>query len=436
MRTLALIALSLVLLHAAADVLPDGPLFWLVTPLRAVVVVGLLALIPTIRRPERPALVRRLPFDIAVVLLLVAAAVPAHAYDGWPQWRGLLTCAAVAYLAMGVVRSSPESWRAITLVALAGVATAALTGIRQTVNGIPTGFCRGALDGSADACGNEGVMFRALGTFGNPNLLAGFLILLIPLAAAYAAGHTARQTRVAGYLVVTAGVGGVLASGSRAALLALAGSLVAYLVLRHPTTPRLLAAGAGIAGTLLAGAIVLLTGGGAGVRADVWRAAASIVRDHPFGVGMGRTGPFLQQAIPGTEQFRHAHNMWLDTLLEAGPVGLLAMIVLTVVAAVSVVRAARQGSAAGVALGAALAGFAVFCLFDDPLNAVRNAYVAWAVLGLTVAVGQTAHHHELVRPRPPIPRVHGALASGGSVGRRHAEDREPQRRHTPRTEPV
>jgi len=53
-----------------------------------------------------------------------------------------------------------------------------------------------------------------------------------------------------------------------------------------------------------------------------------------------------------------------------------------------------------VVLGSALAGFAVYCLVDNPLNAIRNAYAAWAILGLTLAIS-----------RENSARAHGAQPS-------------------------
>ncbi|MDO5628751.1 MAG: hypothetical protein Q4G43_10555, partial [Mobilicoccus sp.] len=199
----ALLALALVMLHAVADILPDAPLFWIVTPLRLVIVVGLVALLFAHRSDRQ---VRwRMPFDVCALVLVVAAAIPAHLYGGWPQWRGFVTAVAVGYLALGLIRRAPDAWPALGLVSMASVATAALAGLRQTINDIPTGFCRGALDGSADACGNDGVFYRALGTFGNPNLLAGFLLLITPLAFAYAASLPPKQ-RAVGYLIASSGI--------------------------------------------------------------------------------------------------------------------------------------------------------------------------------------------------------------------------------------
>ncbi len=385
------------MLYAVADVLPDTPLFWVITPVRVVVIIGLLALLP--RRPRLSDGLLPRAFDVCAVALMIAAAWPAHVYGAWSAWRGLVTCIGVAYLAAGVLRTR-ESWRALTLVSFVAVATGALPGLRQTVNGIPTGFCRGALDGSADSCGNPGMLVRALGTFGNPNLLAAFLVLVIPLAVAYAMSQSDRGTRVVAMLVPVAGVLGVVATGSRAGMLALVASLVAFLVLRTPTMQRLIAGGVAVAGVLVAGAVALLMGSGIGVREDVWRTAVGLVPTYPLGVGLGRTGDVLAAAVPGKEQFRHAHNLWLDMLPATGPLGLVAILGITILAAVHVVRGARRGSPVAVVLGSALAGFAVYCLVDNPLNAIRNAYAAWAILGLTLAIS-----------RENSARAHGAQPS-------------------------
>ncbi|WP_176489714.1 O-antigen ligase family protein [Mobilicoccus massiliensis] len=420
---LALIALALVVLDAVADVLPDASLFWVVTPVRLVIVVGLLALAATVRRVDTSALRWRWPFDLCALALLAAAAIPAYVYDGWSEWRGLLTSVAVAYLAAGVLRSSAESWRAVTLLAFGAVATAGLTGLRQTVQGIPTGFCRGALDGSSDSCGHPDVYMRAIGTFGNPNLLAAFLVLMLPLAVAYAAGHTQRNSRAVAYLVAAAGVAGVLATGSRAGMLALLASLVAFVILRRPTTTRLVAGAAGAVVALTAAGIAIAVGGRIGVRADVWAAAVELVRQHPLGVGVGRTGNLLAARVPGDEEFQHAHNLWLDMLLAAGPVGLLATIGLTVFAAACVIRAARRGSAAGVALGCALTAFAVFCLLDNPVNAIRNATAAWFVLGLAVAAGHGVRHRRSLEVFRPEDRETASAADDHAPTVRHGASR-------------
>ncbi|MBW0117055.1 O-antigen ligase domain-containing protein, partial [Pseudonocardia sp. KRD-169] len=221
---LALLCLAAVLLDAAADLLPDDPLAGVLTPLRLVVLLGLAAL-----AVARPVPVRT-PFDLPVALLLVAAAV-ATALNGqpWSGWRAVLTGAAVLYLTAGVRRVVPGAWPALALLALLGVGVAATAAARQSANGTGTGFCRGALDGSADLC--TGVeMIRATGTFANPNLLAAFLVLLLPIAAAGATGLADRASRLVGTAVVVVGYAALLLTGSRGGVLAAVAGVTAFVV--------------------------------------------------------------------------------------------------------------------------------------------------------------------------------------------------------------
>lgn len=376
----ALLALAAMVLEAAADVLPDEPLVGVVTPLRAAVLVGLVAVLVA----RRPRLGRhRVAVDAGAALLLLAAAVATVAAgQPWAAWRAVLTAVAVCYLALGVRRVLPDSGHALGLLALVAVAAAATSGLAQAADGTPTGFCRGALDGSADVCtGAE--LVRVTGTFANPNLLAALLVLLLPVAAAGAATLPDRASRLIGSAVVTLGYAALLLTGSRGGVLAGLAGLVVLVLLRRPTRRRLLgAAGVGVAGLV---GIVAVTGGGAGVRTDVWAAALRIALGNPLGVGPGRAGALIDAAVPGDEPFAHAHNLWLNYAVETGVAGLAAVLLLTAAAAAVAVRAAARGSLTAAAAGAGLAGFAVLGLADHPANTTRIAVAMFAVLGVLAA---------------------------------------------------
>lgn len=375
--TVALLCLAAVLWEAAADLFGDDPVFWVVTPLRLAVLLGLAAVAAAGARHLRT------PFDAAVALLLVAAAVStALAGQPWAPWRGVLTSVGVFYLTVGVRRVVPGSWPALALLALVGVAVAGTSAVRQVANETATGFCRGALDGSADLCtGTE--MIRATGTFTNPNLLAAFLVLLLPLAAASASGLADRASRRVGAAAVVVGYAAVLLTASRGGIVAAVAGVAAYVVLRRPTRRRLLLAGAATAAAV--GVAAIVAGSRLGVRGDVWAAAVGLVVDDPFGVGPGRAGALIDAAIDGDEAFAHAHNLWLNWAVEAGVAGVVAALVLTATAAVVTVRATARGSAAAAAAGAGLAGFAVMSLADHPAGAARISIVLWAVLALVAA---------------------------------------------------
>jgi len=377
--SVAVLCLAAVLAEATADVLPDAPLVGVVTPVRLVLAVGLVAVWVAGTDPVR----MRTWLDPAVALLVVAAAVATVvAGQDWAPWRGVLTTAAVFYLAVGVRRAVPGSWPACGLLALVATGVAGPAAARQSAGGTATGFCRGAFVDSADVCGPDAVI-RAVGTFSNPNLLAAFLVLLLPLAAAGSAALADRSSRLVGTGVVAFGYAAVLLTASRGGVLAALAGITAFLVLQQPTRRRLLLAGT--VGVLGVGVLALVSHGSVGVRGDIWGAALRIVAAHPLGVGPGRAGPMLDAAIPGPEAFQHAHDLWLNWAVEAGVPGLVAVLAVTVVAGVVAVLAARRGSRAAVACGAGLAGFAVMSLADDPANAIRVSLALWAVLGLLAA---------------------------------------------------
>lgn len=398
---MALLCLGVVLLHAAADVLPDDPLVWVLTPVRLVLLAGLAAAFAGGATPGR---IRNPPFDVAVGALLLAAAIATVAGgQDWSGWRGVLTAIGAFYLATAVQRSALASPAAVGLLALACVAVAAVVALRQFVAGTPTGFCRGAVNSLADVCG-PGTLIRAVGTFGNPNLLAAFLVLALPLAAFGSAVLADRSSRLFGTAIVVLAAVAVLLTGSRGGVLGAVAGAGAALVLARPTRGRLIAAAAALAAVI--GAFVLAAAGGSvGVRQDVWAAAGQLVVTHPLGVGPGRAGALIADLVPGDEDLQHAHNMWLNVAVESGWLGLAAMLAVTVLAGVGAVRAARRGSRAAVALGAGFAGFAVLAVVDHPAGSSRIALAMWLVLGLLAA--ETA--------RRPAPRRPAGAASDPDV---------------------
>lgn len=291
-------------------------------------------------------------------------------------------------------KALPDAWPALALLALAGTAIASLTAVRQAANGIDTGFCRGALDASADTC-TGGAMIRVIGTFYNPNLLAAFLVLLLPVAAAGSLALADRSARLIGAALVVVGYGAVVLTYSRGGIIAALAGLAVLVATRgqgivglpgrrrQRLATSLLVVGA--IGAVAACVLALGTAGGFGVRSDVWGAALRLVTTHPLGVGLGRGGALLDAAIPGDEPFQHAHNLWLNWAVETGLPGLLAVLAMTVGVVLIVVRGVRAGSAAAATCGAGLAGFAVLSLADHPANAQRIALVLWIVLGLVAA---------------------------------------------------
>lgn len=394
-------AVAVVLLDSATDFFPDDPLIGIVTPTRLALLLGIVALVVPVRgRPRARLRDFRTRLDLPVALLIAASALATYR-SGQPTapLRGLLTVIACYYLVVAVRRTQPESWRAIGVLALTGVAAAATSAFSQVTNETPTGFCRtGLLTDIACDAGGDGVLIRATGTFSNPNLLAAFLVLLLPFALLAAVSVDERTGRTAVVTLLVIGYGALLTTFSRAGyvagaagLLVLAGAYWLAPRLADRARRRLFAALGTLALLAAAGAIwaVSRAGNSLGVRGQAWEAALSLAADNPLGVGLGRSGAVISATAPGDRTFVHAHNLWLNWLVEAGPLGLLAVTAIAVIALYSAARAARAKSVIGTVGLAALTGFFLMSMMDHPANLDRIDMLLWCSLAVVMAENPT-----------------------------------------------
>jgi O-antigen ligase len=387
------LAVAVVVLASATDFFPDTalvpgvPLISMITPLRLVICGGLIALLCTGARLS--TLRTRIDIPIGVLLLVSTVGTVAGRWPGAPL-RELFVEVAVFYLAVGLRRTRPESWAAVSMLALVSVSIAGSVAFAQVTNQTFTGFCGGGFFGDEVTCAH-GAMIRAEGTFSNPNELAAFLLLLAPLAALAVTLVTEKLTRVVLIGLTVVGSAAVLTTFSRGAYGAIVVSLLVaaarrplsrlsrYQVTLIPTAGTLVLAGSGMVIAVLAQHNASL-----GLREKAWTAALREALAHPvLGVGLGRAGSVIT-AETGT-QFAHVHNLWLNWLVETGVPGLLAITTITVVGVVSAARLASQGSATGTAELAGLSGFLVTSLLDDPANLSRIALAMWLMIGLIMA---------------------------------------------------
>ncbi|MGC5629242.1 hypothetical protein ACPYO6_13495 [Georgenia sp. Z1344] len=424
----ALVALVVVLGEAVADVLPDDPVVWLLTPLRLVVGIGLVGAATAVR-PAR----WRTPADPGIALLVVGATIASAQAGTWSAWRWLLTYVAVHYLVVAVRRAGALPWRLLSPLALLAVVAPTVVALSQRANDVPTGFCRDDLGAGSFDCADPGTLVRVVGTLPNPNLLAALLVVLLPLALCAAArppgaGPVSRETvRAAGRivpdrgwatLVVAVVAGGYLAvwqTMSRGGLAAAAASLLVLALLgwRPTRRPRALlvvaAAGAAAAGALA------VAGLGLGVRADVWRAAASLAAGDPMGVGLGRGGALVTAEVATGEQLAHAHSTALHWLLEGGVLALLGLLALCAAVILVLVRADRRGSLSAAPLGAAVAALAIVSSVDHPTASARVALAAAALLACALTADVDT---ELDAAAPPAHVARGQASRGAYRPRR------------------
>jgi O-antigen ligase len=174
---------------------------------------------------------------------------------------------------------------------------------------------------------------RIFGTFGNPNSLAGGLVLLLPLTLVFLWRLTPKVRNSIRVLFVLTlggcGLGCLFWSGSKAGwLVALAVGLAA---LGHSALPLKWRRGV-VYGLLIigvAGFAIKYAGffkkerNSVGARFAYWRAALTIIDQHPiFGTGPGTFQiPYAQIKRPNDEMARLCHNDYLEQAADSGIFG-------------------------------------------------------------------------------------------------------------------
>jgi O-antigen ligase len=238
---------------------------------------------------------------------------------------------------------------------------------------------------------------RVYGTLGNPDFVAAWCAGTLPLIVMAAA-----ERRGAGVLPALARwgplalhLGAMLATGSRVFLLALPAAAVAMLVRRAALNKWWLALAAAFVvaavwlsparplGTTIEGRLYLarvtasgwrhvpLTGHGPGsFEIQFARLQVEWLREHP--------GERAARAFAGAAD--HAHNDYLEMLIELGPVGLGAFFALAGLLAWSARRVGRDRHAPGAWGG--VAALAAVALVDFPFHRPAEWALFWMFLGI------------------------------------------------------
>src|SRR3954469_11422689 len=226
---LPVLVIGVLLLSTAADILPNDTIVGVgEVQLNLARLLVLLAFAAFVAAHGLRAAHCRTGYALPLLLLLGVALYTSQKYGSYPRYRFLVEGVAVFYLVFAVMRAQRDGRDALATVGLIALSIAALIAVAQVAQGVHTGFYG---DGCAPvpptpaATPPSGSLARATGTFSNPNVLGGYLLLLLPLGA-MAWAYVARVRGIWPALALGCGFG-VLAlvfTFSRAAILA---SLVA-----------------------------------------------------------------------------------------------------------------------------------------------------------------------------------------------------------------
>lgn len=335
------------------------------------------------------------PLSLPILLLLVVTLIQSALTDtlsaAFPVVR-VLVVGALMFFAIALLVRERRHFVWVLSGMAAGAGLVGAVALREwTVGGSTVGF----ITQSGELVG------RVSGGFGQPNALAGFLVVLVPFCAAGAI--LARRGRVLLWAAAVLAVTGIYLSLSRGALLGLAVVPLAFLGLRRSllVAPLLIVLAVAVTPNILRErfATASLQGSEAATRIDIWSTAVSIWEANPIlGVGPGGfPAAYATVRVPGKQflpstQFEpppHAHNIVLQFLSEQGLLGLTAFGLIMGLALHALTRVRRTADPwmklSAAALLAALAAFTVHNMLDVTLLE-GTGQEFWAILGLVSAL--------------------------------------------------
>ncbi len=171
---------------------------------------------------------------------------------------------------------------------------------------------------------------RAAGTFNNPNMLAEYLVMVIPLVGYYGFNGERTTRHMLGRCFTVLAVFGAVVSFSRGAYIALL-SMLLLILFTHmrkisPFIMCLIAAVSLIPEAVIGRFFSIGKGGDAIFeRFEAWEVAVQTIVQHPlFGLGPGVSG-FWEELTKMGVSAPHSHNIILQILVEGGFLALFLM---------------------------------------------------------------------------------------------------------------
>jgi O-antigen ligase len=126
-----------------------------------------------------------------------------------------------------------------------------------------------------------------------------------------------------------------------------------------------------------------------GVRQAIWQQSLDIARQYPIaGVGAGAFPSAMAYYQRGARDvfYNHAHNQYLETIVEGGVLLALPLLILFAGLVWRIARSlvSDRGSTFWLRVGAAaaLAGIAVMCVWESPFRTPATLMMAAAAAGL------------------------------------------------------
>lgn len=280
--------------------------------------------------------VRTLPFDVPITIFVLLGAVsvfmsPARSFELMYNYCGIVGVFILTYILVGQNVRTVEHVKFLAKNLGLAAAIVAAIGYFQYIFGVDISEMRwNDLDAFPET------RTRIFSTLENPNVLAGYLNVMICLALGFLAKFGSRTQKILFLAAIIILAACLTMTYSRGAFLAIAVIFILYGLLYDWRIFTLFALGTAILLyadiTFLERILAVFTGNfdsSSGLRIGVWVSTIAIIADHPFiGIGWGAYKFIYPQynyyLVDTTQTIYHAHNLYLQTAAEVGIAGALA----------------------------------------------------------------------------------------------------------------
>jgi O-antigen ligase len=242
---------------------------------------------------------------------------------------------------------------------------------------------------------------RACSFFENPNVLASFLLLTLPLGFCLFRRGRPMQNLICG-MVLAISFACLILTWSRGAWLGILMALFLFVLLlskRSLSLLLLLPLPAFLFVSYLPNRVLSrflsigsLAESSARYRVYTWKGVTRMLVRNPFGVGVGEQAfreSYLRHALSGTETVMHTHQIFLQIWSEVGVVGLMVFLWILLRLICRTVGFCRRekdplGRREGIVLTSMLFGFLVMGLFDYVWYQPSVLFLFWWTLALAI----------------------------------------------------
>ncbi len=335
-----------------------------------------------------------LPAAVFLGAVLAGAVVSVNKYAWLDKASCLLSLFVFFYGALVFAAFDKNGVKKITAAALASAFISALYGIMQA-SGIDFVSYQTTFNG------------RAASTFGNPNFLAGHMILVIPVCAALAIGSPSKAGKAGFGALALATVLAMLFTQTRGAYIGFGISVIVLALLFGRDREKRKPATAAAVIAVLCGVLYLGLSSGAmkrvtdfisgkddagTIRVSLWKNALYMVKEMPLlGTGAGNFRiiyPYYQSRSMKPEMYQttdiyksgHTHNDYIQFTAEYGLIGAGAFFVFAFMPAVLIFR--RRAGALETGAAAGMAAVAVHAFFNFPFMIYPTAALFFALSGV------------------------------------------------------